>query len=347
MNSISFSLEINLAIAFISFFIGSNFIPRFFFKNNKSIVKFNYDDIYSIGFCLFLVAVIFFFLCIASVGGIPMLNPSLRYSLKPILTMPVFLIVPAVALILSSYLNDYKTNKITLSMFRFRYLVLIIISLGLLIFLGYRSPIISILLIMIIIGHYGKILASWEIIIGIFLGLIMITGIGYFRSIGEFMITHNTNPIYSLQTRADFTLHVLNLLNYISGDFGLLHGSLTASAIPGSEFGPRSIIGQLLAWRTKVTLTPTLIGPMLIDFGRVGVGLGMGLLGFILGIGHKIVKLTKDSFYIGLYALLLTYTILGIETGIVDIQVLSYFILGLFIYIIIILKNSLWSNNVC
>ncbi|MEE1133476.1 MAG: hypothetical protein UHW60_01765, partial [Methanobrevibacter sp.] len=34
----------------------------------------------------------------------------------------------------------------------------------------------------------------------------------------------------------------------------------------------------------------------------------------------------------GLYALLLTYTILGIETGILDIQVLIYFAIAIFIY---------------
>ena len=49
-------------------------------------------------------------------------------------------------------------------------------------------------------------------------GIGAIIGIGYFRSIGEMTITSSTNPLYTLQSRADFTLHVLNLLDFIGGD---------------------------------------------------------------------------------------------------------------------------------
>ena len=34
------------------------------------------------------------------------------------------------------------------------------------------------------------------------------------------------------QSRADFTLHVLNLLYFIGGNFGLTHGHMLASTIP-------------------------------------------------------------------------------------------------------------------
>ena len=78
---------------------------------------------------------------------------------------------------------------------------------------------------------------------------------------------------------------------------------------------------------------------MVIDFGKVGVGFGMLLLGFILGIGFKIMRLTKDYFYTGMYSLLLTYTILGVETGILDIQVLAYFAIAIFTYLICIAKS--------
>lgn len=377
MNPVSLDLQINIAIAFISFFIGAIILPRYFFNNKKSnqrnnglknkykqaenkdndnynneninendnnndkkfsFIKFNNDDIYSIGFCLVLVGVIFFFLTVASVGGIPLIKPSLRYSLKPILTMPVFLMIPGIGLIAASYLNNYNKLLITRSQTKFRFILLIAISSFFLFALGYRTPIIAVLLTMIIIGYYGKVLAVWEVVIGALIGVGIIIGIGYFRSLEEFMITSNTSPFYSLQNRADFTLHVLNLLNYISGDFGVKHGALTLSSIPGSELGPRMTIGKLIAWRSEVTVTPTLIGPMIVDFGRFGVAIGMGFLGFILGIGYKILQKTKDSFYIALYAILLTYTILGIETGILDITVIIYFIIGFLIYLANIFK---------
>ncbi|KZX11580.1 oligosaccharide repeat unit polymerase family protein [Methanobrevibacter filiformis] len=337
---ISLNLEITLAIGFISYFIGSMIIPRFFFKKKKNIINFSMKDIYSIGFCLFIIATLFFVISIASVGGIPILKPSLRYALKPILSMPVFLVVPAVALLGAAYLNDYKKGKIGFSRVRFRFLLLMLISTGIIVSLGYRTPIIAILLIIVIMGYYGKIISTWEIIVAVAIGFAAIIGIGYFRSLAEYMVTKNTNPLYTLQSRADFTVHVLNLLSYISGDFGLLHGKLIASAIPTSEIGPRMLIGKLLAWRTQVTLTPTLIGPMFVDFGRFGVAIGMCLLGFIIGIGHKIIRLSKNPFYIGLYALLLTYAILGVETGLLDIQVLGYYAIGVVIYLLCILKNT-------
>ena len=165
-------------------------------------------------------------------------------------------------------------------------------------------------------------------------------GIGYLRSLNELAISANTSIFSTLETRANFTMHVLNLLNQISGNFGLLHGKMIASSMPGSPLGPRMLVGKLIAWRTEVTVTPTLIGQMLVDFGKIGVALEMCLLGFILGTGYKIIKITKDSFYIAIYSLILTYSILGVETGILDIQILFYFFIISFIYLAAILKDK-------
>jgi uncharacterized membrane protein len=114
---------------------------------------------------------------------------------------------------------------------------------------------------------------------------------------------------------------------------------MLASSIPGSDLGPRMMVGKLIAWRTEVTVTPTLIGQMVVDFGKVGVFVEMGILGFILGIGFKLMQITKNFFYIGIYSLILTYTILGVETGILDIQVLIYFAIAIFIYLTNIIKT--------
>ena len=344
LNSVSNSLAITLMLAFAGFFIGCVIIPRFFLKNDSdNILQFKRKDIYSIGFCLILISIVFFFVSIASVGGIPLLKPSIRYLLKPIFTMPVFLIIPGTCLVASAYLKDFQDNEITRSQARFRFLFLLAIDCAFLLLLGYRTPLLAAFLIIIIIGFYGNIVSLWEVIVGALIGIGAIVGIGYFRSLGEMTITSSTSPFYTLQSRADFTLHVLNLLDFIGGNFGLTHGHMLASSIPGSDLGPRMMVGKLIAWRTEVTVTPTLIGQMVVDFGKVGVFVGMMLLGFILGIGFKIVQITKNYFYIGLYALLLTYTILGIETGILDIQVLIYFAIAIFIYITCI-KRSIWNS---
>lgn len=339
LNRLSESLTLTLIIAFVAFFLGSAILPRYLLNNNINIVYFNRRDIYSIGFCLILISIVFFFVSIATVGGIPLLRPSIRYLLKPAFTMPVFLIIPGTCLVASSYLKDLQDEKITRSQARFRYLFLLAIDCAFLLLLGYRTPLLAAFLIIIIMGFYGNIISLWEVVIGALIGVGAIIGIGYFRSLGEMTITSSTNPFYTLQSRADFTLHVLDLLDFIGGNFGMTHGKLLASSIPGSELGPRMMVGKLIAWRTEVTVTPTLIGQMLTDFGKAGVAVEMCLLGFILGIGFKIVQKTKDYFYIGIYSLILTYSILGIETGILDIQVLIYFAIAILIYFFGIIKS--------
>lgn len=340
LNSVSNSLAVTLAIGFVAFFIGCAILPRFFLKNDSEIaIEFNRDDMYSIGFCLMIVSILFFFISIASVGGIPILKPSIRYLLKPAFTMPVFLIIPATCLIASVYLKDYQDEKITRQQARFRFLLLLAIDCAILLTLGYRTPLLASFLIIIMIGYFGNIVSPWEVIVGALIGVCAIIGIGYFRSIKELTLTTATSPIASLQNRADFTLHVLNLLDRIGGTFGMLHGHLLASSIPGSDLGPRMLVGKLIAWRSEVTITPTLIGQMVIDFGKVGVAVEMCALGFVLGIGFKIMRATKNYFYIGLYSLILTYSVLGIETGILDIQVLLYFAIAIFIYLTYLLKS--------
>ena len=339
LNSVSTSLAITLMLAFAGFFIGSAVIPRYFLNDTRNILEFKRRDMYSIGFCLMLIGVVFFIISIASVRGIPLLKPSIRYLLKPALTMPVFLIIPGTCLVASSYLKDYHDEKITRSQARFRFIFLLAIDCALLLLLGYRTPLLAAFLVIIIIGFYGNIVSLWEVVIGALVGVGAIVGIGYFRSLGELTITSSTSPIYSLQTRADFTLHVLNLLDFIGGNFGLTHGHMLASSIPGSDLGPRMMVGKLIAWRTEVTITPTLIGQMVVDFGKVGVFVEMTILGFILGIGFKLMQKTKNYFYIGIYSLILTYAILGVETGLLDIQVLVYFAIAILIYLINIKRS--------
>ena len=340
INRPSDSLVITLAIAFAGFFIGCCVLARLMLnKNHENIIRFKRDDIYSIGFCLTLLSIVFFFISIASVGGIPLLKPSIRYLLKPVFTMPVFLIIPGTCLIASAYLKDFQDEKITRSQVRFRFIFLLVVDCAFLLLLGYRTPLLAAFLIIIIIGFYGNIISLWEVVVGALIGIGAIIGIGYFRSLGEMTITSSTSPIYTLQSRADFTLHVLNLLDFIGGNFGVTHGHLLASSLPGSDLGPRMMVGKLIAWRTEVTVTPTLIGQMVVDFGKVGVFIEMCLLGFILGIGFKLMRITQNYFYIGIYSLILTYSILGIETGILDIQVLLYFAVAIFIYFVNIIKS--------
>lgn len=336
LKAASDSLVLTIIIGLISFTIGALYLPKFFLNNKesqKNIIEFKAEDIYAVGFTLFLIGLIFFFINIGYVKGIPLFTPSLRYKLVAALTMPVFLMIPGIGIMESYYVHLMKNNKLTRSQVRFRFITLSLSGMILLLLLAYRTPILAILLLMIIIGYYGDSVSLGEVIVLALIGLMGIIGIGYLRSVNEMLITKSTNPFYTLQSRAAFTINVLDQINLLSGNLGLMHGGFILKSIPGSDYGPRMMVGKLISWRSGVTITPTIIGPMLLDFGRVGVAVGMCLIGFILGIGYKLLKITENYFYIGLYGLLLTYTILGIETGILDIQVLIYFFVGILVYL--------------
>ena len=341
LNPISKNLQITLAIAFIFFFIGASILPRFFLNKipEKPLIDFNFEDLYSIGFCLILVSVVFFFISIASVGGIPILKPSLRYSLKAVFTMPVFLIIPGACILGSVYIKKFKDNVITRSQARFRFVVLLGVCCVFLLGLGYRTHLLAIFIVLIVLGYYGDVLAIWEVVVGALIGVCAIIGIGYYRALEELTMTSSISPFYSLQNRADFTLGVLEKLDSVGGTFGTSGGKVLVSSIPGSANSPRMVVGRLISWRSEVSVTPTLIGQMVADFGKIGVAVEMTLLGFILGTGYKLMKKTKNYFYIGIYSLILTYAILGVETGILDIQVLAYFIIALIIYLIYVGKS--------
>ena len=172
LTRLSMSLTMTILIGFVGFFIGCVILPRFFLNGeNDKIIRFDVDDIYSLGFCLILISIVFFFISIATVGGIPLLKPSIRYLLKPIFTMPVFLIIPGTCLLASAYLKDFQDEKITRSQARFRFIFLLAIDCAFLLLLGYRTPLLAAFLIIIIIGFYGNIVSLWEVVIGALIGV--------------------------------------------------------------------------------------------------------------------------------------------------------------------------------
>lgn len=329
---VSERLHINIIIGFLFFFLFSMILPKFVFKDKTNYIKFDSKDINAIGFVLFLIGIVFSVLSIAAAGGIPLLKPALRQYLNPKLTIPAFLIIPGMALMISHILNKMQNFLIDKSAAKFRIISISTICMFLLLLLGYRTPLVAIILIVVIMGYYTNLFEIWEVLGGFVLVTLVILGVGYFRSVGEYSLS-NLSALDFLKMRAGFTMHILDLLSNISGFTGVMHGDLTLSMIPGAGSGPRTIIAKLICWRSGVTITPTLFGQMLVDFGTIGVAFGMGILGFILGVGYEILQKTKDSFYIMLYALILAYCIISVETGILDQTVTGYIVLAAIIYL--------------
>jgi oligosaccharide repeat unit polymerase len=70
--------------------------------------------------------------------------------------------------------------------------------------------------------------------------------------------------------------------------------------------------------------TSTILGPVAVDFGLVGIALFMIFLGYLLARLYQLN--TRGGIHTMLYSSCLTYALIGIETGLVDIEVLSLFV---------------------
>ena len=82
---------------------------------------------------------------------------------------------------------------------------------------------------------------------------------------------------------------------------------------------------------------------MVIDFGILGVIVGMAFLGFFLSNLYKKAEDTKGErkiILVGLYSMVLSYTLIGIETGIVDLEVLLLFMISLS-YLLFIINRKI------
>lgn len=330
-------LHVNIITGFVCFFVFSMVIPDRILRGNRYL-KVDMEDIRSIGLTLFLIGFAFFAITITSVNGIPLMKPALRYLLNPRLTIPSFLMIPGTALLSSYIIDEMQKKRIERPAARFRVMILNIICIFLLALLGYRTPLVAVILITVIMGYYTELFEVWEVLGFLMVTLLVIMGIGYFRSVEEYSLS-NLSALTFLQMRAAFTMGVLDRLSTLSGMTGVMHGKLTLSMVPGLGSGPRTLIGKLICWRTGVTITPTIFGQMIVEFGTVGVAAGMSLLGLILGLGYRIMQKTRDSFYVMLYSLIMAYCLISVETGILDQLVVIYILSAAIVYLYNIYLN--------
>ena len=134
------------------------------------------------------------------------------------------------------------------------------------------------------------------------------------------------------------TTDVMDILANMGGLLGITNGAIhiathpyLARLMPGVAYSPRRMIAVLVGERS-VSVTSSIFGPLVIDFGLIGVIFGMAFLGFFLANLYKMSEKTKGErkiLLVGLYSMVLSYTIIGIETGILDLEVILLFLISL------------------
>lgn len=245
-------------------------------------------------------------------GGIPLFDSVLKSNATTNIwrvAYPLFLI--ALNLLLAKYYNR-------------KYLIIILA--GALIFglNGYRTSVLGILGSSFITLYYLDKISKKVGIVFIAIIAIGIMGVGFIASQSIANQNWTLNPLELIFYRAAFTLEVFEKIMPLAGTTnGKIIGMIFSSG------SPRTFIGQYVL-HYDVCLTSTLFGPAYLDFGLIGLTIQMMFMGVFLSLIHKL----KKGIGIGIYSIILTHTIIWIETGPTDIMIWFLYLIG-FIYLII------------
>lgn len=305
---------LTIIFAAILFTIATFIVSKKFTIEKTTEIKFLSEKIIVI-FVIF--ALILQSLNMILLGGIPLFDSVLKSNATTNLwrvAYPLFLIL--INILIAKYYDR-------------KYLLLVLA--GALIFglNGYRTSVVGILVSVFITMFYiGKISRKFGIL---FVIIIAIGGlaVGYIASQSIATQTWTLNPIELVFYRAAFTQEVFEKIIPLAGT---THGHILSMIF--SSGSPRSFIGNYVL-HYDVCLTSTIFGPVMLDFGYIGLTIQMLFMGAFLKIIHTI---AKKGVGIGIYSIILTHTLIWIETGPTDIMIWFLYLLGLIVIILTLKK---------
>ncbi|MEE8168729.1 MAG: oligosaccharide repeat unit polymerase [Candidatus Hydrothermarchaeales archaeon] len=328
----------NLALASIGIGIGFFMLGAVFSKMAK------FGDIYldasSRRIAVFLLAVGISFLAfdLLYVGSIPLLDPLARRYLSVTYTMLASLTVPGSILMISLMGIQFRRGNMTLGEARVYAVFVMLATTFLMSLLGYRTQMLVSLLGCVIAMYQTEIIGPAEILLAFFAAIFGISSVGYLRALQE----GGSIAFFDIiGKRIGLTLSIYDWLVNRFWVFGVNHGSVALATfssflpIPGSRFGPRTIVARIFGIK-GISMTSTLFGTVVLDFGIPGIVVFAFAFGIVVGAAYQAVKQTKSALTTAVFSLFMAYTLIGIETGLVDFNVAMFFFAG-----IVILINSI------
>ena len=255
---------------------------------------------------------------ILNLGGIPLFSASLKArAASKIWLLSYIIFLPSINILLAKYNRN-------------SHYILLVLGLLLFALTGYRTTPIAILLSSFITLYYTReIKLEYQILFFILVIIVLLT-IG-FIAVQAISWQHWTlNPVELISYRAAFTLNILS--KAIANQFATM-GNLFYSTLSGffTHTDPRVLVGQATLGQVH-SITSTIFGPALLDFGLLGMMVQMFLLGLILKTLHVIQKNMK-SIYTAFYGIILAQTIIWIETGPTDLVVWIFYLISIFLII--------------
>ncbi|MBR4396888.1 MAG: oligosaccharide repeat unit polymerase family protein, partial [Methanobrevibacter sp.] len=255
---------------------------------------------------------------IVLLGGIPLFSATLKAkAATKIWLLSYIIFLPSINILLAKY--NRKSHYI-----------LLLIGLILFALTGYRTTPIAIMLSALITLYYTRDVDVKYILLAILAIAAVLLAIGFIAVQAISWQHWSLNPIELVSYRAAFTLNVLSkaIENQCSTMGNLFYATLTGFF---THMDARVLVGQATIGRVH-SITSTIFGPALLDFGIVGMLVQMFIIGFILKILH-IIQYNKKSIFTAFYGILLAQTIIWIETGPTDIVVWLFYLIAILIII--------------
>ncbi len=277
---------------------------------------------------LMCVGTFYWVLDIALVGHIPLFTT--REGLDPTYTMRSHLL-PIGSILLISLMGEQVSREGSPAKARTVSLLALGFSLALMALLGYRTQVLITLIGGIIALLYWKLISTKELVAagGALAGLFAVMTLLRTQTTGA-----HVGVIESLSLRTGLTLDIYDMMASLGGWWGFTKGqtymasvSKFATLMPGLAYSPRRYVA-VFAGTTGISMTSTLLGPIALDFGLAGSIVAMVVMGWMVSrVRHLISAVSgrQKSILVALYALVLGYMILGIETGLVDYEVIMLF----------------------
>jgi oligosaccharide repeat unit polymerase len=255
---------------------------------------------------------------IALLGGIPLFSATLKAKAATKIWLISYIIfLPSINVLLARY--NRKSHYL-----------LLLIGLVLFALTGYRTTPIAIMLSALITLYYTRDVDMKYIILAILAIAVVLLAVGFIAVQAISWQHWSLNPIELVSYRAAFTLNILS--KAIENQFATM-GNLFYATLTGffTHSDARVLVGQATLGQVH-SITSTIFGPALLDFGIVGMLIQMFLLGLILKTLHSIQNYKKEIFT-AFYGILLAQTIIWIETGPTDVVVWLFYLIGIFLII--------------
>lgn len=204
-------------------------------------------------------------------GGIPILSGYLKFKATTDLwriAYPLFL--PAITILLAKYPRKW-------------YYVLFVIGLGVFAINGYRTTTMAILISAFITLYYTRKMKTTHVLISILIIALIGIAAGYIAVMSIQWQQWSLNPLQLIAYRAGFTMMVFDKILHMAGFTGgdLFHQALTTGH-------PRVTVGQVVlnypvGGNTPTTsITSTIFGPAVLDFGFYAMAVQMFIIGVVL-----------------------------------------------------------------